>query len=133
MNQLKTHGRAALAAALLLTVTGCAVMYDSGYQSRYFKQNIVVNRLEPAADHCLHIDYRVQNETVWSSPGVDYALRDDALYITPVRCYQRHDCSPQAKNTSSQRDEVSVSVPYRGEVVYMVFEDGEKALAVPVK
>lgn len=133
MNSLKTYGRAALTVALLLTAGGCAVMYDSGYQTRYFQRNLVVKQAEQTADNRLRIDYQTLNETVWSSPGVDYAVRDEALYITPVRCYQRHECSPQAKNSSAQRDQVSVTVPYNGGLVYLVFEDGEKPLPLVTK
>lgn len=133
MNSLKTYGFSALAAALLLTVGGCAVMYDSGYQTRYFQRNVVVNQAAQTADNRLRIDYQTLGETIWSSPGVNYTVRDEALYITPVRCYLRHDCSPQAKDSSEQPDQVSVTVPYHGGPVYLVFEDGEKPLAVSAK
>ena len=133
MIRLKKTMRAGLAAAILLSGAGCAVMYNSGFEARYYQKNIVVNQVTALSDNQLRINYQVLNETVWSSPGVDYAVRDDALYITPVRCYQRQDCSPQLKNSSGQRDQVTVTVPYRGGPVYLVYEDGEKPLAVSVK
>lgn len=128
MTQSKWYARAGLAAALVLSVTGCAVMYNSGYETKYFKKNIYVSQVEQVSTSQLQIHYKVLNETIWSSPGVNYTVRDDALYITPVRCYDRHKCSPQARNTSAVPDEVVVTVPYNVGVAYMVFEDGETRL-----
>ncbi|MCC5093888.1 MULTISPECIES: hypothetical protein [Xanthomonas] len=121
--------RLTLAAGLLAisTLTACTV---GKIRSDYKKKDVQPVKIEKAEGNVIRISYYMPAESLFYSPGVDFANDHGVLRIAIRRCGINEQCDPMAKVEISKTESSSpeVALPYAGEKVVLVYADTEETL-----
>ncbi|MCC8628024.1 hypothetical protein [Xanthomonas vesicatoria] len=110
----------------LSTLTACA---GGNMRSDYKKNDVQPVKIEKAGDS-LQITYHMPAESLFYSPGVDFANEDGVLRIAIRRCGINDKCDAMAKAAMPPAEQWTpkVTVPYAGEKVVLVYADTEETL-----
>ena len=110
---------------LFLSLTACAGTHMNAHYAKSIVQPVAVQKI---AEDQLSIQYNMPRESMYYSPGVNYASNDGTLRVFIDRCHIKDKCSAMAKVPlpSETGWQVAVRVPYHGEKVVMVYTDAEE-------
>lgn len=121
--------RLTLAAGLLAisTLTACT---GGKIRSDYKRKYVQPVKIEKAEGNAIRISYYMPAESLFYSPGVDFANDHGVLRIAIRRCGINEKCDPMAKVEVSKTEPSSpeVALPYAGEKVVLVYADTEETL-----
>lgn len=116
--------------AFIVIIAGILPMVASAQEAtgRRYKRDLVQPvELSRATDGRLGIRYAIPAESLYYSPGVDFAVHGDTLQITIVRCAINARCEAMARTSTPSADawHADVSIPYAGQRVLMLYADGQ--------
>ncbi|MFS8414803.1 hypothetical protein XarzCFBP7410_04865 [Xanthomonas arboricola pv. zantedeschiae] len=99
-------------------------------RSDYKKKDVQPVKIEKAERNVIRISYYMPAESLFYSPGVDFANDHGVLRIAIRRCGINEKCDPMAKVEISKTESSSpeVALPYAGEKVVLVYADTEETL-----
>ncbi|MCC8557480.1 hypothetical protein [Xanthomonas vesicatoria] len=121
--------RLTLAAGLfaISTLTACT---GGKIRSDYKKKDVQPVKIEKAEGNAIRISYHMPAESLFYSPGVDFANDHGVLRIAIRRCSISDKCDTMAKVEFSKTEPSSpeVALPYAGEKVVLVYADTEETL-----
>nr|WP_243840450.1 hypothetical protein [Xanthomonas euroxanthea] len=121
--------RLTLAAGLfaISTLTACT---GGKIRSDYKKKDVQPVKIEKAEGNAIRISYHMPAESLFYSPGVDFANDHGVLRIAIRRCSISDKCGTMAKVEFSKTEPSSpeVALPYAGEKVVLVYADTEETL-----
>ncbi len=118
-------------AAVLAGVLWLPACTGGEKHSGYNKRAVSPVRLSRPAENQLKIQYAAPAETLFYSPGVDFAVRGDTLRVTLRRCGIKEACAVMAKAAmpAAEAGTMEVTVPYGGRRVVVLYADGEEQLS----
>ncbi len=116
-----------LLSALLPTAPACSGPAAPAYS----RQAVQPVQLVQRGDGRWSLSYQIPPETMFHSPGVDYAQRGQTLEVVIVRCGLRQTCRPMASNLRPPGKDwrAEVLLPNNGGEVVLVHADGRQTLS----
>ncbi|PPU70501.1 hypothetical protein XhhCFBP4925_23250 [Xanthomonas hortorum pv. hederae] len=111
----------------LSTLTACA---GGNMRSDYKKKDVQPVKVERTEGNSIQITYHMPAESLFYSPGVDFANDPGVLRIAIRRCGINEKCDAMAKAAMPPAEPWTpkVTVPYAGEKVVLVYSDSEETL-----
>ncbi|MFS8381855.1 hypothetical protein D0A36_12360 [Xanthomonas campestris] len=114
----------------LLALSTSAACAGGNMRSDYKKNDVQPVKIEKLGDS-LQITYHMPTESLFYSPGVDFANDPGVLRIAIRRCGINEKCDAMAKAAMPPAEPWTpkVTVPYAGGKVVLVYADSEETLS----
>ncbi|PPU42655.1 hypothetical protein XaplCFBP3123_06305 [Xanthomonas arboricola pv. populi] len=114
----------------LLALSTLATCAGGNMRSDYKKNDVQPVKIEKLGDS-LQITYHMPAESLFYSPGVDFANDPGVLRIAIRRCGINEKCDAMAKAAMPPAEPWTpkVTVPYAGGKVVLVYADSEETLS----
>ncbi|NIK08472.1 hypothetical protein FHY11_001982 [Xanthomonas arboricola] len=114
----------------LLALSTLAACAGGNMRSDYKKNDVQPVKIKNLGDS-LQITYHMPAESLFYSPGIDFANEGGVLRIAIRRCGVNEECDAMAKAALPPAEPWTpkVTVPYAGEKVVLVYSDSEETLA----
>ncbi|WP_448121012.1 hypothetical protein [Xanthomonas arboricola] len=112
----------------LLAVSALTACADGSMRSDYKKNDVQPVKFEKLGSNSLNITYHMPAESLFYSPGVDFATDRGVLHIAIRRCGTSDRCDAMAKAVMPIAEPWTrrVTVPYAGGKVVVFYADTEE-------